>query len=891
MKIDLTSRLLALLLGLLIVAAPPATPARADETAGNRAIFLPLKINTDGDPATLTGTVDRLLAEAAKARGFSVLARTEVAAVSYRDQDWPPALAALRPLLPKGYRDYLVTGSLTRLGNRLSLDLTVQPTADPGGAHTLFKEIAGEEALAAAVGELADQVKIFVNRRLHIAAIGVAGNSRIDTGAIRQRIATKVGAPYDLAPLRADLKEIFRMGYFNDIRIEAAETPLGWEITFRVEEKPVIGKINIVGNKEKKEEDIRAAIKVKSNSIINDGEIRASIINIRNLYREDGFYECQVETVRKDTGRGRIELTFTITEGAKVFIRKIGFAGNNSFPAAKLEDVISTSEKGWLSFITDSGLLNKKKLEDDAARLAAFYHNSGFADAKVGDPEVVQQEDGFYVYFNIEEGERYQCGAIDLTGDLIDTKANLLAKLTVGKEEFFSRKVMREDIIRLTDLYADKGYAFAEITPRLDKDPVKKQVNLTLQIDQGKLIHVNRINIKGNTRTRDKVIRRDIELAENGVFSASELKTSHQQLQRLEFFEDVNISPEPTVDETLLDINVEVKEKPTGKFSIGAGYSSVDHLTFMGEVSENNLLGRGQRLALQANVSGTSNQFNIDFTEPHLFDSKLLVGFNVYRWKREYDDYTKNSSGGAARLGYPVWNKWMFNLSYGYDNTSLEEVNLLTASQEIIDSMDYHITSAVKTGLSRDSRDRIYAAHTGSLHSLTLKYAGGPLGGDNSFTKLEGSTGWFLPVSKTTTFHSQLALGQIFGNDQGHLPVFEKFYLGGINTVRGFDSGKISPIDPSTGNRVGGDKMWYANLEYIVPIIKEQGVLGVVFCDLGNVYGTDESWQFSRYKIAAGAGVRWLSPMGPLRLEWGHNLDPVGDEDKSNWEFSIGGNF
>ena len=882
------TRLLAMLLGLLLLAGLSAAPGRALESTANRAIFLPLKINTDGDPAKLGATADRILAETATAKGYSMLSRV---AASDQDQDWPPTVTALRPLLPKDYNDYLVTGSLTQLGQRLSLDLTIRQLSDPTVNQTLFKEIDREAGLTDAITDLTNQVGAFVNRRLNIAAINVAGNTRIDTGAIRQRISTKIGAPYNLAALRGDLKEIFRMGYFNDIRIDTQESPLGWEVTFRVEEKAVISKIKIVGAKAKKEEDIRAAIKVKANSIISDSDIRTSIANIRNLYRDDGYYSCQVDTNRQETGHGRVDLTFNITEGPKVFIREINFVGNHAFTAAKLAESITTSEKGWLSFVTDSGLLNKRKLEDDSARLGAFYHNNGFIDTKVSDPEVVQKGEWIDVYFNIEEGERYRCGTIDLAGDLIDSKANMLAKIEVGKEEYFNRRVLRDDIMRLTDLYADKGYAFADINPQLDKDPIKKVVNLTLQIDQGKLIHINRINIKGNTRTRDKVVRREIELDENGIFNASQLKTSHQQLQRLEFFEDVNITPEPTVDDSLLDINVEVKEKPTGKFSIGAGYSSVDHLTFMGEVSENNLFGRGQRLAFPANISSNANQFNIDFTEPHLFDSRLLVGFNIYRWKRQYDEYTKNSRGGSARIGYPVWKKLMYNFSYGYDNTSLDDVNLLAASQEIVDSMDYHITSAVKTGFSMDTRDRQYAAHTGSDHSLTVKYAGGPLGGDNSFTKLEASTSWFLPVTKTTTIHSLFSIGQIFGNNEGHLPVFEKFYLGGINTIRGFDNGKISPIDPKTGNRIGGDKMWYANVEYLFPIVKEQGVLGVIFYDMGNVYDADQVWHFSLYKRSAGAGIRWLSPMGPLRLEWGYNLHPLPDEDTSNWEFSIGGNF
>ncbi|NTV14449.1 MAG: outer membrane protein assembly factor BamA [Desulfobulbaceae bacterium] len=887
------SKLMRQVLGLIFLCLLTTSTALASASTANRVIFLPLRVNTADAPEQLTETADRLLAEASQAQGYTLIDRaTATAKLSYRDQDWPPtAVAASRSLLPKDFRDYMVTGSLTKLGNRLSLDLTVQQLSDLTTTRNFFKEIDTPDGLGGALAELTGQIKTFVNRQLNIATINISGNGRIDGGAIRQRLTSKIGDPYNLPALRKDLKEIFRMGYFKDIQIEAAESPQGWEVTFLVVEKEIISKVNITGFKAKKEEDVRATIKVKTNAIISENDIRASVVTIRNLYRDDGYYDCQVNVERKEVGRSRVELTFNIIEGNKVFIKEIKFTGNASFATSKLEGIITTSEKNLLSFITDSGLLNKKKLEDDAARLTAFYHNNGFIDAKVGDPEVVQKGDWFAVYFNIEEGERYQCGSIDLAGDLVGNKADLLKLVAVGGEQYFSRKVLREDILRLTDLYADKGYAFAEINPKIDKDPVKKQINLILQIDQGKLIHINRINIKGNTRTRDKIVRREIELAENGIFNASQLKTSHQQLQRLEFFEDVNISPEPTIDESQLDINVEVKEKPTGKFSIGAGYSSVDHLTFMGEVSENNLFGRGQRLAFQANISGSSNQFNIDFTEPHIYDSKLLVGFNIYRWKREYDDYTKNSSGGAARIGYPIWEKLMFNLSYGYDNTSLDSVNLTTASQEIIDSMDYHITSAIKTGLSRDTRDRQYAAHTGSQNTLTFKYAGGLLGGDNSFTKLEGMSSWFLPVSKATTFHSLFSVGQIFGNSEGHLPVFEKFYLGGINTIRGFDNGKISPIDAKTGNRIGGDKMWYANLEYIFPIVKEQGVLGVIFYDIGNVYDSDQSWNFGQYKHSAGAGVRWLSPMGPLRLEWGYNLHPEADEDPSNWEFSIGGNF
>jgi outer membrane protein insertion porin family len=269
----------------------------------------------------------------------------------------------------------------------------------------------------------------------------------------------------------------------------------------------------------------------------------------------------------------------------------------------------------------------------------------------------------------------------------------------------------------------------------------------------------------------------------------------------------------------------------------------------------------------------------------------LLLAFSVYNWDREYDDYTKGSEGVSVHVGYPLWEKWRLNTGFGYDDTTLTDVDPLTASSEIRDSMDYHVTNSVKFALLRDTRDRLYGASKGASHNLTVKYAGGPLGGDNSYTKLEGATSWYFPVSKNTTIHPKFSAGYIAGNSAGHLPVFEKFYLGGLSSIRSFDNGQISPIDPVSGDRVGGDKMWYANLEYIFPLAKTQGLMGVIFYDIGNVYGIEESWQISDYKHSTGAGIRWMSPIGPLRLEWGYNLDPVGDEDTKNWEFSIGGAF
>ncbi|PKN49180.1 MAG: outer membrane protein assembly factor BamA, partial [Deltaproteobacteria bacterium HGW-Deltaproteobacteria-16] len=328
-----------------------------------------------------------------------------------------------------------------------------------------------------------------------------------------------------------------------------------------------------------------------------------------------------------------------------------------------------------------------------------------------------------------------------------------------------------------------------------------------------------------------------------------------------------------------------------------AGYSSVDNMMFMGEVSENNFLGKGQRLSLQANVSANSNRYNFSFTEPHLNDTKLLFGYDIYNWSREYDDYTKDSTGGALRFAYPVWNKWNLGWAYGYDDTKMTEFGLseYDYSQEIWDSRLVETTSYVRLGISKDTRNKFTDASKGWLTNYSIKHAGGLLGGDSSFTKYEATSGWYYPLPWETTFHIKGAIGYVVENEDKKLPVYEKFYLGGLNTIRGFDSGKVSPLEKNIKgdeySRVGGEKMWYSNVEWIFPIVKDIGLKGLVFFDLGNVYTDSETWDVADLRYSTGLGFRWLSPMGPLRLEWGYNLDPKDGEQQGVWDFSIGGAF
>jgi len=824
---------------------------------------------------------------------FSLAKRVDLSR-DFAAASWPPAgenvLAIATRLLPTA--DYLAAGTLSKLGQGFSVDLKVFDLLAPGKPVFFFATAPDQSGLKQAVQDVTIKAVQYSTRAFRVAAVAPSGNKRIDSGAILRKITTRKGDLYDQNILREDMKNVFRMGYFNDVRLEVADSPEGKNIIFHLTEKPLLTTIVFSGNDKLDEKELRESITITANSIYNPKRVKEAAEAIRVLYREKGYYTTQVSPLLQKTDNDRGSLVFNIKEGKKIYIKEITFTGNTFFSNKELKKIIETSEKGILSWLFDSGQLSETVARQDADRIAAHYHNHGFIEAKVAAPEITSKGEWLYVTFAISENERFRVGTVAVDGDLLVDKNTLLDMLSIRKEKFLNRMAMRQDVLAVTDFYAEKGYAFAEITPRISPNSGRKRVDISFAIDKGKLVHLNRLVVKGNTKTRDKVIRREMEIKEGGVFNSKSLRESQAKLTRLDFFEEIHITPQPVGGVgDLMDVIVDVKEKPTGTFSIGGGYSSVDHLMFMAEVSQKNFMGKGQNLSLSAELGGVTTRYRLNFTEPHFNDTELMVGFDLFDWEREYDDYTRQSQGAGIRFGYPVWEKWRSVLSYSFDNTDLTDV-AATASRAIRDSQDIHITSAVKLGFSRDTRDNLYDPTKGSRTFLSAEFAGSVLGGDSAYTKIEGSTGWFYPIKWGIVGHIRLAAGQVFENTSGKLPVFEKFYLGGISTIRGFESGDISPkAADGTNDKIGGDKMWYTNLELIFPLFKEVGLKGVVFYDVGNVFDVDEDWDLATKKSAVGFGFRWMSPVGPLRLEYGVNLDPVDDEKSSVWDFTIGGAF
>ncbi len=886
------------LLAALLIAAP--LPSLAAEKANT--LVLPFKINTSTDQTLLAQTIDTALTKTleagpARMRTFRMLPRSEAENIFDYSAAWPPSYEALHAFGTDTAADYnyVSVGSVTKLGDSISIDIKVYDLLDPSSQTFYYLDDQKLENVERSMDKIFKDVLAYTGHAFLIASIAPAGNSRIDSGAILRNISSRAGDIYEAEQLRNDVKNVFKMGYFDDVKLRVEDTAKGKAVIFDVTEKPVISNVTISGEDELKEDNIREVISVAPNTILNPQKIREAVDNIKSLYKSKGFYNTEVTTELTYPNADQVNIGFVIQEGEKVYIKEIRFVGNESFKASELQKVMGTKEKGWLYWFTDSGVLKRDILEQDTSRITSYYHHHGYIEATVGMPQITQDGEWLYVTIEISEGDRYRVGNIELTGDIIGSKEELLSLLKIRSEEYLSRNILREDILRLNDFYSENGYAFAEATPTVNTKKEEKLVDISIDINKGDLVYINRITIKGNTRTRDKVIRRELLIREKGVFDSRALRRSHERLQRLDFFEDVSITPEPSPDKTKMDLLVEVKEKPTGAFSIGAGYSSVDSVMFMAEISQNNFLGRGQRLALSGNISGTSARYNLGFTEPHFYDSQLLLGFDLYNWQREYDTYTRDSKGFALRFGYPVWELWDAAFSYGYDNTNLTDVDIWHAAPSIINSMDINITSYVTLNLGRDTRNNLFAPTKGSQNMIHTKYAGGILGGDSQFTKVDGFTSWYFPgfFIDETAFHIQFSAGQVWENEEGGLPDYEKFYLGGINSIRGFKTRTIAVTytDPVTGIEydVGGEIMWFTNLEYHFPLVKAGGLRGLVFYDAGNVY--ENEWDFSDIKQSVGAGIRWLSPMGPMRLEWGFVINPEDDEDKSNWEFSMGGSF
>lgn len=716
----------------------------------------------------------------------------------------------------------------------------------------------------------------------------VEGNQRFEEKAILAEIGSTAGSMVTTDDIDKDLLSIFELGRFDDVAAEIVEQDGETLLVYSVVERPLIRKIDFEGNEEVSTSKLSPEVTIKIPDLYNPRVVAKSVEAIRAVYVEKGFHAVSIEPDLDVNDQNEATVIFRIKEGEKVLIDKIHFEGNMVFSDRKLRKSIQTRRRTFMSWLTDAGAYNKEILQTDLEIIKDMYFNEGYVQIKVKQPYVTLTEDKKYleIFIQIEEGEQFSVGEVGVEGDMIAEPHILMEQVTLMEGDIFSRKELRESMLGLNDFYADRGYAYVNVSPLTSTIPGKNLIDIQFQIEKGIQVAIGRIEIRGNTKTVDKVIRREMALVEGDLYSASALAASRRQINKLGFFEEINIDTSKSDDEKVMDVDIDLVEKPTGTFSIGAGYSSVDHFIFQGSVSQANFLGRGYKLNLSGSFGANSTLYNLGFTNPYFLDTNVSLGFDVYKTEREWTEYTENKVGGDVKVGVPVAKNMRAVFVYRYEQKEITDVDEF-ASLIVKDAEGESTLSSITTSLIRDTTDSYLDPSEGSRSEVSVEYAG--IGGTEKFLRTVADHRSFFPWKWNTVFSVHGQVGQVFEVGNEEIPLSERFYLGGIRTIRGFKSRRVGPRVPVTGGYeyIGGEKEAYFNFEYIFPLAESAGLKAVLFFDTGNAWLKEEDF-FDDMRYSVGGGIRWLSPLGPLRLEWGRNLDPIEGENNSELEFSIG---
>lgn len=725
-----------------------------------------------------------------------------------------------------------------------------------------------------------------------VRSIEVEGNQRVAEPTIRFHITTRVGEHFSVYTIREDLKKIYGLGYFEDVSVDVAEFEGGLKVIFRVVEKPSLRSITFSGNKKVKEEDIRTNIPLNEGAILNRSLVQESINIIQVLYHQKGFLFVKIEPLYHASMENYVDLEFQITEGKKAFVRTISFTGNKNFTEKDLRKVIDTDTKGLFSFITLDGTYVRDVVKNDRVKILQYYHNHGFIDVTVGDPvvEIDDKEARIYITFPLIEGPKYQVASMTVQGDP-ETDAEQLKKMLVLKEGGdFKKNLLSRDVLALTNFYSAQGYAFADVAPLTRRNPENHTVDLVLEVDKGQKVYVEKVNIKGNVRTRDNVIRREFNLSEGEAFDSSRLAMTRRNLQYTNYFQEVAIDTNRGSEDDTVVIDAQVKEKPTGVFGVGAGYSSVEEALLAFRIQQDNLGGRGQKLSLKGQFSGIRQRYRLSFWDPSVADSTIGFGMGLTNIVETFPLYEQESKGFDTTVAKDFRDYWEGSLQYRLEDIELKDLN--SSAIGLIEEGSTTV-AAVSPLVTYDSTDSRYFPHRGIKQSYGSEISANPLGSDVNFWKLNADWRRYFELKEDVVYHPRVRMGFAQGFSDDALPAFERYFVGGTSTVRGF---KLRDIGPSLGEGkfrrgLGGESRFVLNNEVRFPLVQQINLSGVAFVDAGNVYEDAEDFNPTDLRYGTGVGVRLLSPVGPIGLDYGLKIDRQPGERIGEFHLSLGSQF
>tara|TARA_B100001142_G_scaffold75704_1_gene76368 strand:- start:1064 stop:3412 length:2349 start_codon:yes stop_codon:yes gene_type:complete len=743
-----------------------------------------------------------------------------------------------------------------------------------------------------------DSKQSFSNEGATLDKVEFYGNKIILIDKIQEIFSIKPGDAFSGENLKDNIKALYATNYFYKIDAVIKEIDKKIVLIIRLEENPILASFTIKGNDKLSVKDLSEPLNLSIGKIISRRQLDISRKIVEQFYFFKGFNNVIVEDAIFPIGDSKIEYIISIKEGKRGYVKGIDLIGVDESFKKELLKSIETKVKWVWSPITGRGRLSLELTEMDEQNVKQFFLNKGFLDVKTDKPKVTYDKikDGYRVVFKVNQGIRYRTKSISIKGDLIEDEMTLKDSLLLKQDDFFSTGKLTKDIEKLNTIYGDKSYAFANVSPNVIKDTSNDKVKIEFVIEKGEKFKVNLINISGNTRTRDKVIRRQVLVNENDDYSATKIKSSKQRINRRGFFETVEISEVPVKNkENYLDLEVEVVEKATGFFSIAGGYSSTENLLLGIQIQESNLFGYGKQLSTSATVGGLSKNFSVDYSDPYFLDTTYTFGFQVFNNEFEYVDFDRNSYGGRLRFGKAI-SDWSFvNLRYRYENIKIDDLKL--AASEVFEQGTDEISS-IGIGITYDTRDNFINPSRGISTNFNVEESNEVFGADLFYTKYSSSFKKYYSIKRNHTLAYKLEGAFVDFREIGNrIIVGERYYMGGPMNLRGYKASRVSPRRLlSTGNfvRIGGNKFVFNTLEYLFPIALETGLRGILFVDAGNTYDESKNIDYNPndMKKDVGFGFRWLSPMGPLKLDFGFPLgNRKSGESKYEVQFSIGSLF
>ncbi|MBM4375117.1 MAG: outer membrane protein assembly factor BamA [Deltaproteobacteria bacterium] len=779
-----------------------------------------------------------------------------------------------------------------------------------------------------------------------IAAVAVAGNKRISTEEVEGLLKwLRPGRPFEPRGMTADVRDIWDSGNFDDVEVDLSATTDEVTLRLLVRERPSIKEFKFKGNAALSEDDLTEVLKseLKIGSIFKASEARRAVQKLRDKYAEEGRFLAEVDFEVAPLRDNQVNVVFKVNEHEKVTVRRMTFLGNHGIPDEELREVTQTGRIGLLSF-GSGGPFRQDMFERDVLVLQSYYYDKGYLTVNVSAPRVMLTPDrsGIDIVVPIDEGPRFKVRKIDIFELDADGKRSepLLGKqrlremIRARPGEYFNRAELIKDVSDIQVQYRDKGYAFVDVKPDPIPYPDQELADLRIAIKRGRAVKFGTIEIRGNTKTRDKVVRRELEISEGMLFSETLLERSRERINRLGYFERVDISTEASDDPAYVNINIEVTERPTGTFQVGAGFSSIESFIATAQIQQANLFGRGQSLSLMAQISGLRQLIDVRFTEPYLLDTLVNAQVNVFDQLRVFAGFSLNSRGGSVSVGYPLMGPELgASLTYTLKNdvvdTRTSSTFFGTASAASVfqrlplaNLFTDGLTSSIRPTLTYDTRNNRLFPTSGVYIQASSELALAQFGSANEFVRNHLTARFYYPVTSKITLKLNSDSGLVTSPSNEGVPLFARYFLGGIFDLRGYRLRTVGPRLPlkttldenatsyTNGAVIGGNLQYFQNLELEFTILEAVGLRGVLFTDLGNSWNLEDTYckaapaapfkvsnpcftpsDLLNVRTSWGFGLRWFSPLGPLRFEWGFPFKPLPYEETNVFEFTIGNFF